>query len=135
MRKFCVVAVLLTTAYIAAAQQGLGVFDAQSLLGNPAIPGMVQYNAQTLEYTMQGAGANMWFNNDQFPHISPDDKWIMYLSYPNNIDPPIIPGIKKCIYASCRLPAAYPRPLHMCMAGRAPSMCPAGARIANALRL
>lgn len=69
MRKFCTVAFLLATAYTAAAQQGIGVFDAATNVGNPAIQGKVQYNDQTQEYTMQGAGSNMWFNNDQFQFL------------------------------------------------------------------
>lgn len=69
MRKFCTVAFLLATAYTAVAQQGIGVFDAATNVGNPAIQGKVQYNAETQEYTMQGAGSNMWFNNDQFQFL------------------------------------------------------------------
>jgi TolB protein len=60
---------MLAAHYTAAGQTGIGVFDAQTDVGNPALKGAVQYNAQTQEYTMQGAGSNMWFNTDQFQFL------------------------------------------------------------------
>ncbi len=43
-----------------------GLFDEHADVGNPIRPGSVAYNLQTQEYTMEGSGANMWANNDQF---------------------------------------------------------------------
>jgi TolB protein len=60
------VIVLLIGMQPAASQQSIGVFDAHTDVGNPVKKGGVQYNADTQEYTMQGAGTNMWFNTDQF---------------------------------------------------------------------
>jgi Tol biopolymer transport system component len=48
------------------AQQKYGLFDGNTDVGNPRLPGSVSYNENTQEYTLQGAGANMWANNDQF---------------------------------------------------------------------
>jgi TolB protein len=60
------VTALLISMQPAASQQPMGVFDAHTDVGNPVKKGGVQYNAETQEYTMQGAGTNMWFNTDQF---------------------------------------------------------------------
>jgi hypothetical protein len=66
MKKFVqglLYAVLMTSA---AFTQSVGVFDAHTDVGSPALKSRVEYNAATQEYTLQGAGSNMWFNNDQF---------------------------------------------------------------------
>ncbi len=48
------------------AQQPLGVFDGHGDVGDPVRKGSATYNPQTQEYTMEGAGVNMWTNIDQF---------------------------------------------------------------------
>ncbi|MGZ8554230.1 MAG: TolB family protein [Chitinophagaceae bacterium] len=48
------------------AQQPLGVFDGHIDVGDPIRKGSATYNPQTQEYTMEGAGVNMWTNIDQF---------------------------------------------------------------------
>ena len=56
-----------TNFFVANAQQkSLGVFDDHADVGNPIKPGSVSYNPATQEYSMQGAGKNMWTNMDQF---------------------------------------------------------------------
>jgi Tol biopolymer transport system component len=47
-------------------QQKYGLFDASIDIGNPLLKGSVVYNENTQEYTIQGAGSNMWANSDQF---------------------------------------------------------------------
>lgn len=49
-----------------AQQKNLGVFDDHGDVGNPLRKGSVIYNPETQEYTMEGAGVNMWTNIDQF---------------------------------------------------------------------
>jgi len=44
----------------------IGMFDERTDVGNPAITGKATYNATTQEYTMEGAGINMWASSDQF---------------------------------------------------------------------
>jgi Tol biopolymer transport system component len=43
-----------------------GLFEGHGDVGNPLRPGSVSYNTKTQEYTMAGAGVNMWNNMDQF---------------------------------------------------------------------
>lgn len=44
----------------------IGLFDERTDVGNPVIQGKVAYNEQTQEYTLEGAGINMWEKTDQF---------------------------------------------------------------------
>jgi Tol biopolymer transport system component len=44
----------------------IGVFDGHEDVGNPRIHGSATYNAGTQEYTIEGAGINMWATSDQF---------------------------------------------------------------------
>jgi Tol biopolymer transport system component len=47
-------------------QQKLGIFDDHGDVGSPTHAGSVGYNPATQEYTMEGAGVNMWAGADQF---------------------------------------------------------------------
>ena len=51
-------------------QSKIGIFDERTDVGNPAISGKVTYNPTTQEYIMEGSGANMWANTDQFNFLS-----------------------------------------------------------------
>ncbi|HTM93681.1 MAG TPA: hypothetical protein VL095_14770, partial [Flavisolibacter sp.] len=51
---------------VAAQQKNLGLFQEATDVGDPKLKGSVVYNPQTQEYTMEGAGVNMWTNIDQF---------------------------------------------------------------------
>lgn len=44
----------------------LGLFDGQCDVGSPKNPGFVTYDSGKQEYTISGAGANMWLASDQF---------------------------------------------------------------------
>ncbi len=44
----------------------IGLFDERTDVGSSAIQGKATYNSETQEYTMEGAGINMWANTDQF---------------------------------------------------------------------
>ena len=58
---------LLTAAFHSSAQQNkVGLFDDHGDVGNPKLPGSVVYDPQLQQYTMQGAGSNMWAAADQF---------------------------------------------------------------------
>ena len=56
--------VFLFTA--SAQQKTIGVFDEHADVGNPIRPGSVSYDPGTQEYTLEGAGTNMWKAIDQF---------------------------------------------------------------------
>ncbi|MCI0485102.1 MAG: biopolymer transporter TolR [Blastocatellia bacterium] len=48
-------------------QEGrLGIFEGQTDVGNVAKPGAAAYRAETQTFTIEGSGANMWFDNDEF---------------------------------------------------------------------
>jgi Tol biopolymer transport system component len=68
MRLIIIVIVLLSMAVIPAYSQGtsIGEFDGETDVGNPKLPGSARYDAATQEYTLSGAGSNMWFGGDQF---------------------------------------------------------------------
>jgi TolB protein len=57
---------LATSAAFAQQQNRIGFFDERIDVGNSSITGKASYNANTQEYTMQGAGINMWAKSDQF---------------------------------------------------------------------
>jgi len=57
---------LFICAQTTIAQQPLGVFDGHGDVGDPIRQGSAAYNTQTQEYTVEGAGVNMWTNIDQF---------------------------------------------------------------------
>jgi TolB protein len=51
---------------LSAQQKSLGLFQERTDVGDPKIKGSVVYNAETQEYTIDGAGKNIWADNDQF---------------------------------------------------------------------
>ncbi|MGZ3754963.1 MAG: TolB family protein [Mucilaginibacter sp.] len=44
----------------------LGIFEGQTNVGDVSPAGKVTYNAKTQQYTLTGAGANMWLKHDDF---------------------------------------------------------------------
>jgi TolB protein len=44
----------------------IGLFDERTDVGNPTIIGKATYNIETQEYTLEGAGTNMWAKTDEF---------------------------------------------------------------------
>lgn len=46
--------------------QSLGIFDGQTDVGTVKPMGTAAYNAQTQQYTLSGAGANIWAKHDDF---------------------------------------------------------------------
>lgn len=57
---------ILNGTHIVAQQNPVGAFDGHTDVGEPALKGSVSYDLNTQEYTMEGAGVNMWANTDQF---------------------------------------------------------------------
>ncbi|MEJ2705272.1 MAG: hypothetical protein P8Z79_22760 [Sedimentisphaerales bacterium] len=50
-------------------EPSLGAFQHDGDVGNVARPGACQYNAESQEYIIEGSGANMWFNRDEFHFV------------------------------------------------------------------
>ena len=47
----------------------IGIFDAQSDVGSPLVPGSASYDAATGQYTIHSAGYNIWYNRDEFRYL------------------------------------------------------------------
>ena len=62
----CTVVMIFTTSF---QKINLGIFQGHTDVGNIKIPGKVQYNAQTKQYTIGGSGQNMWFGHDDFHFV------------------------------------------------------------------
>lgn len=57
---------LISITAFGQSQNKIGIFDERTDVGDAAIAGKATYNPNTQEYTLEGAGANMWANTDQF---------------------------------------------------------------------
>lgn len=44
----------------------IGVFEGQSDIGGPLVPGSASFDAGTKRYTINSAGYNIWYNRDEF---------------------------------------------------------------------
>jgi hypothetical protein len=44
----------------------IGIFDGQSDVGSPVLPGSADYDAAAGAYTIRSAGYNIWYNRDEF---------------------------------------------------------------------
>lgn len=67
--SFAIILFAISTAF-SQTQSKIGIFDERTDVGNPVILGKATYNPITQEYIMEGAGANMWANTDQFNFLS-----------------------------------------------------------------
>jgi hypothetical protein len=47
----------------------IGIFDGQSDVGSPVLPGKASYDASTKQYTINGAGYNIWYTRDEFRYL------------------------------------------------------------------
>jgi hypothetical protein len=47
----------------------IGVFDGQSDIGGPLVPGSATYDAATKQYTINSAGYNVWYTRDEFRYL------------------------------------------------------------------
>ncbi len=47
----------------------LGLFQGQSDIGAPVVPGSASYDASTKQYTINSAGYNIWYSRDEFRYV------------------------------------------------------------------
>ncbi|HEY3853872.1 MAG TPA: biopolymer transporter TolR [Verrucomicrobiae bacterium] len=66
MKPAFLVALLSSALISAVAQTPIGQFDGDSDVGGPTLAGSASYDAAAQDYTLTGAGTNMWFGRDQF---------------------------------------------------------------------
>lgn len=62
-------AVVVTPANFGQADNKLGIFEGQSDVGDPALAGSATFDAAKGEYTLSGAGANIWARKDEFHFV------------------------------------------------------------------
>lgn len=60
---------LLTLINTAMGQHKIGIFDNHTDIGDCKNQGFANYNVQHQTYTIGGAGANMWADDDQFHYL------------------------------------------------------------------
>lgn len=49
--------------------QAIGIFEGQSDVGGPLVPGSASYDAATGQYTIHSAGYNIWYQRDEFRYL------------------------------------------------------------------
>jgi hypothetical protein len=47
----------------------IGIFQGQSDIGGPLVPGSASYDASTGQYTINSAGYNVWYTRDEFRYL------------------------------------------------------------------
>ncbi len=47
----------------------IGIFEGQSDIGAPLVPGSASYDAGTKQYTIHSAGYNVWYTRDEFRYL------------------------------------------------------------------
>lgn len=71
IRTFSFSLILMANAIFMSAQSHkIGIFDTAVDVGNPKLKGSSMYNPSTQEYTLKGAGYNIWFNRDEFHYLA-----------------------------------------------------------------
>jgi hypothetical protein len=74
MKFACFATLSVTIAFVSAMNCGqsaenLGQFDGQTDVCAPKLAGSASYDSASQEYTLSGAGTNMWFGADQFHFV------------------------------------------------------------------
>ena len=140
--------------------QSLGEFSSQTDIGDPAKNGLAIYDVASQSYTVSGAGTNMWFDkdefhfvykrmkgdgseqvqlthdqwNDWFPHVSPDGKRIVFLSFPKDVPAEEHPFYRHVYLRSMPVEGGEPRVVAYLYGGqgtiKVPSWSPDGRHVA-----
>src|SRR4051812_5382033 len=69
VKKFSFLTLLSFACLPVFSQQKIGIFDGQSDIGTNVKPGSGNYNSQTDQYIISGAGYNIWFDHDEFHYV------------------------------------------------------------------
>src|SRR5581483_8166109 len=68
-RTIAGVTALLLATRLCTVAGALGQFEGETDVGDPKLPGSCQYEPSRQDYTISGAGTNMWFTSDQFHFV------------------------------------------------------------------
>lgn len=66
----CIFFIAAMTEVLLSQSSKIGVFDTAVDVGNPKLIGSSLYDASKQEYTLKGAGYNIWFNRDEFHFLA-----------------------------------------------------------------
>ncbi|MGB4399488.1 MAG: hypothetical protein WBJ10_08960 [Daejeonella sp.] len=70
MKKLSFLIAFCFICSLSIAQNGpVGIFQNHADIGKPKIPGSSRYDAESQTYYIKGAGANIWFNRDEFHYL------------------------------------------------------------------
>jgi hypothetical protein len=61
--------VLLVPGTVFSQDKPLGIFEGHGDIGRNVKPGSAAYSAQKQQYTVSGAGYNIWFDHDEFQYV------------------------------------------------------------------
>jgi Tol biopolymer transport system component len=67
---FSITLIIGMLPFLSAQSSKIGAFDAAADVGNPKLAGSSSYDSVKQEYTLKGAGYNIWFNRDEFHYLS-----------------------------------------------------------------
>ena len=67
--KLVLAAVIISAITQGDGAESFGQFDGQTDIGAPKLAGSATYDSATQEYTLSGAGTNMWFGADEFHFV------------------------------------------------------------------
>jgi TolB protein len=65
----CIFATSFSSLNAYAQNESLGIFDQETDIGRIRHPGSTQYDPDKQQYTISGAGTNMWLGNDEFHFV------------------------------------------------------------------
>ena len=70
-KTFISTALLWAMCYTLSAQSSVvGIFDTDMDIGKPKLAGNAVYDSVQQDYTLRGAGYNLWFNRDEFHYLA-----------------------------------------------------------------
>lgn len=69
---FCLLLLVLVSS--CKQKPAIGIFEANTDIGEVGIAGSVVYDAENESYTISGSGENMWFEKDAFHYVYIEEK-------------------------------------------------------------
>src|SRR4051794_30991084 len=69
LARLALISAFVSMVTVSFSAETLGQFDGQTGIASPKLAGSATYDPATQEYTLAGAGTNMWFGADQFHFV------------------------------------------------------------------